>query len=571
MITPVFVVMQDDTFITIKMKTPYIKVNEIEIYCEGPDVSFYAKPYYLRLHFSNNLIEDDRMHTSYDISNGDVIIKLAKENTGEYFPDLDFLTKLLAPRARNQDLPSEKPLIEVIGEDINGEDSNTDKYDWELPQEFPDEKELVLTAKYGFNGLYSGYFTHVKETYNEINEINDPERSTAQSPDFMQVDEFIHLTKYKTKWSLSLEKLNKIREIIDGTKEKRDDDLDIDEILEFTEQECKIMRSLPNKQYLIDNVGSIYYGLIDLIFAYSYNHRINEGENNVESVWTIGKISPTISCLEVFNNIEELILSLFHRTLAYPLYRNFELSKKCLEDVYVLLELGRRAILKVLLELKDLFDHHDTYYIYSKIILDDYCIWCQNMASPPKIIWNSGQQTFKLTNRVIMLIGLDPNSTPGLIKKSFEAHDLKVSVDYRRDDTTGYVHLNLQMAKEVAAHIMAKGGLKVGIDEAMYWGVYSGTRSIGSKTTNQYKTIGGKARHTRRYHKHSPYLTNFKNIEIGDDIEDQQQKHHINKCHTPTHIMPWDMKYIQKIRLITINYQMTHPLYHRHSKMRPKK
>ncbi|CAJ0767476.1 130_t:CDS:2 [Entrophospora sp. SA101] len=138
-----------------------------------------------------------------------------------------------------------------------------------------------------------------------------------------------------------------------------------------------------------------------------------------------------------------------------------------------------------------------------------------------------------------MLIGLDPNSTPGLIKKSFEAHDLKVSVDYRRDDTTGYVHLNSQMAKEVAAHIMAKGGLKVGtetvilrIDEAMYWGVYSGTRSIGSKTTNQYKTIGGKARHTRRYHKHSPYLTNFKNVEIGDDIEDQQQKHHINKCHS---------------------------------------
>nr|CAG8500905.1 12955_t:CDS:2 [Entrophospora candida] len=401
MITPVFVVMQDDTFITIKMKTPYIKVNEIEIYCEGPDVSFYAKPYYLRLHFSNNLIEDDRMHTSYDISNGDVIIKLAKENTGEYFPDLDFLTKLLAPRARNQDLPSEKPLIEVIGEDINGEDSNSNEEKNFLESlENHQKGELVLTAKYGFNGLYSGYFTHVKETYNEINEINDPERSTAQSrlrdrinaentkfnpdiyiADFMQVDEFIHLTKYKTKWSLSLEKLNKIREIIDGTKEKRDDDLDIDEILEFTEQECKIMRSLPNKQYLIDNVGSIYYGLIDLIFAYSYNHRINEGENNVESVWTIGKISPTISCLEVFNNIEELILSLFHRTLAYPLYRNFELSKKCLEDVYVLLELGRRAILKVLLELKDLFDHHDTYYIYSKIILDDYCIWCQNMAS----------------------------------------------------------------------------------------------------------------------------------------------------------------------------------------------
>jgi hypothetical protein len=39
-----------------------------------------------------------------------------------------------------------------------------------------------------------------------------------------------------------------------------------------------------------------------------------------------------------------------------------------------------------------------------------------NTVGSPKVIWNSGQQTFKPTNRVIMLIGLDPNSTPGLIK-----------------------------------------------------------------------------------------------------------------------------------------------------------
>lgn len=52
-------------------------------------------------------------------------------------------------------------------------------------------------------------------------------------------------------------------------------------------------------QDLIENVGSIYYGLIDLLFAYSYNYRVFEGENTVESPWMIGKISPTISCLEV--------------------------------------------------------------------------------------------------------------------------------------------------------------------------------------------------------------------------------------------------------------------------------
>ena len=72
--------------------------------------------------------------------------------------------------------------------------------------------------------------------------------------------------------------------------------------------------------------------------------------------------------------------ALYRRSLAYPWYRNYELIKKCQEDVYVLLKLGKRAILKALLELKDLFDHHDIYYIYSKIFLDDYCIWCQTKA-----------------------------------------------------------------------------------------------------------------------------------------------------------------------------------------------
>ncbi|CAG8515992.1 33461_t:CDS:2, partial [Racocetra persica] len=82
-----------------------------------------------------------------------------------------------------------------------------------------------------------------------------------------------------------------------------------------------------------------------------------------------------------FNSLEETIIALFRRSLSYPWYRNFELSEKCLDDVYVLLKLGRRAILKVLLELKDIFDHHDIYYVYSKIWLDDYCIWCQTKAN----------------------------------------------------------------------------------------------------------------------------------------------------------------------------------------------
>lgn len=49
-----------------------------------------------------------------------------------------------------------------------------------------------------------------------------------------------------------------------------------------------------------------------------------------------------------------------------------------LQDVYILFRLGKRALLKALLEMKDIFDHHDVYYVYSKIWLDDYCTWIQH-------------------------------------------------------------------------------------------------------------------------------------------------------------------------------------------------
>ncbi|CAG8625242.1 15496_t:CDS:2, partial [Dentiscutata heterogama] len=262
------------------------------------------------------------------------------------------------------------------------EEANT--FDWELPQQLPNEKDIFpVTASYGFNGLYSGYFTHVQETCNEIIEITDIENSTFESrrrdrikaeddkfdpdhyiADFMDVQEIKHLIKYKANWTKLLKRIQVIKNNADvndvkeslrdtmaeskfasvATNDENNKDTDI--ILKFTEKETSMMMNLPNK-------------------SCNYNHRVYEGEITVESSWTIGKLSPTISCLEV----------------AYPWRRNFELSEKCLDDVYVLLKLGRRAILKVLFEMKDIFDHHDIYYVYSKIWLDDYCIWCQTKAN----------------------------------------------------------------------------------------------------------------------------------------------------------------------------------------------
>ncbi|CAG8437348.1 3440_t:CDS:10 [Ambispora gerdemannii] len=478
MITPAFSVDQDDNFIKINVHVPYVKAQDVEFYIENNEFKFFLHPYYLRLRFPGNIVEDDRSEALLDISKGDINVKLAKENPGEYFPDLDLLTKLLARQRENsrdqEKQKSSKTLIEVVEEKRGCDDNDVENrmekrfsefdealdFDWEIEQEIPKQPELLITTRYGFNEQYNRYFTHVQETCNEINEIKDPESSTFESRrrdrieaedikfddegDYASDEEIKRVMNYKTVWWKLLRKIQATKEeskssIVDSsnaeskpaitgesskslgtstTSNSSNSKIENEVIasaqnqqsngatfsknfLQFTKREQEIMLNLPNKEYLLDDEKSIYLGLIDLLFAYSYNHRMTEGENTIESVWTVGKLSSTISCLERFATLKSTITALYRRALSYPLYRNYELCEKILQDVYVILKLGRRAILKCLMELKELFDHHDVYYVYSKIWIDDYCVWC--MKASDSIIRALAHQihNFKLTKSEI--------------------------------------------------------------------------------------------------------------------------------------------------------------------------
>ncbi|CEI99810.1 hypothetical protein RMCBS344292_13890 [Rhizopus microsporus] len=380
MITPTFKVDQDDNFVYITINTPHVRAQDVDLYVEGSEFRFYLRPYFLRLHFPGNIIEDDQSKATYDPSAGQFTIKVSKETKGEQFADLDLLTKLLARTGETE--KKKKPMIEVVGEEST-EMEEAEEFNWEIPQELPKE-QLSTHTYYGFNQQYTGYFTHVQETLNEINDIQSPETSTIESrreerlqlenerfdedhycTDFAEDEDIRQLMKYKTVYAKELKRMQKENDEAKMT---------------FTRQEEEMMRQLPRKEYLVSNEKSVYLGLVDLLFAYSYNHRMTEGEGNVESAWCVGKLSSTLSCLEQFSTLKEVIITSFRRSLIYPLYRHFEFSEKVVQDVYILFKLGKRAILKALLEMKYIFDHHDVYYIYSKIYLDDYCVWIQHAS-----------------------------------------------------------------------------------------------------------------------------------------------------------------------------------------------
>lgn len=80
--------------------------------------SLHINPYFLRLNFSNSLIEDDASSAQYDPSTGYLTVTLTKEIKGQVFKDLDLLAKLLAPRPT----PVHEPLIEIISSENTAED-----------------------------------------------------------------------------------------------------------------------------------------------------------------------------------------------------------------------------------------------------------------------------------------------------------------------------------------------------------------------------------------------------------------------------------------------------------------
>lgn len=179
----------------------------MEISVDDTLLTAHINPYFLRLNFPRSVVEDDNATAQYNPSTGYLTVTLTKEVKGQYFPDLDLLAKLLAPRPSQ---PPRGPSIQVLAPQSALEDDIADissraetlsledefvqgkpygrspslyvtfvsaaKDDWQLPQTIPStEFEFHTTTKryYGFLDMYTGYFAHVAHTENEINELGD--------------------------------------------------------------------------------------------------------------------------------------------------------------------------------------------------------------------------------------------------------------------------------------------------------------------------------------------------------------------------------------------------------------
>ncbi|KAL4698981.1 hypothetical protein H8959_011638, partial [Pygathrix nigripes] len=105
-------------------------------------------------------------------------------------------------------------------------------------------------------------------------------------------------------------------------------------------------------------------------------------EKDVESAWNIRKLSPTLCWLETWTNVHDIMVSFGRRMLCYPpLYRHFKLAMKACGETIKILQLGKSAVLKCLLDMHKIFQENDPAYILNDLYISDYCVWIQKVKT----------------------------------------------------------------------------------------------------------------------------------------------------------------------------------------------
>ena len=381
MLTPKFEIEQDAEFLIIRIYAPYIKVSSVETFIDGNTFQFYCRPYFLSLYLPHPLTEDGRERACYDVDSGTFVVYAPKLTHGQEFPDLDMVTKLLTQPKKLPDVRkvAGSPEISVIEEcspssSPTQEDTTREELDWTFEQTLPDTVDIVTLAGpcYGFADQKQGVFSRLQDDLPELVSLPHPDKTPPSQRAGLRVH--CEDSEFDPEHYLA-------------------DTMDIahlEAVLSFTpawqqlgDKERLLLVQLPKKEYLIESPieSQLFLGLVDLVFAYCYTNRSTAGEMDVESAWTVWKLSSTLSWLQTFSSLRDTLMACLRRSLIYPLYRNFQLSVRVLADTCAVFASGKQLILKCLLHTYQLFAQSDLYYVHNDLYLKDYCVWIQSVSS----------------------------------------------------------------------------------------------------------------------------------------------------------------------------------------------
>lgn len=320
----------------------------------------YAPPYELMLTFGHCIVEDGSERATYDLDRGILVVRLPKANHGQVFADLD----------------SVKPQQHNDGQE----------------QEQQGEEEEQQGVMYGFNGQYCGVFKGLEKLDVDLLELPDPETTPPEQrtalrilaenvkfdPSYYQAeyagqDVWDHVLKFEPWWLrfaqhvLPPMRVSEVGASVDAPA------------VPFTEQDHMVLARLTAKNMLLDDRRAILCGLVDILYAYAYQHCTMLGEESCEASWTICRLSRLLSWLDCAeSDLHSTLVQSYRRALAYPLYRSWKICEFIKTQVQLILFGGKFVLLKCLLDTYHSLTHNqDKRYLLNVVFVSDYLLFVQ--------------------------------------------------------------------------------------------------------------------------------------------------------------------------------------------------
>ena len=419
-IAPSFQLRQTDTHILLEISVPHIRVavKEIELTLtnDGSELHWYAPPIYLlRLNFAPYQFrsmeeeeEEETCHASYlpHIENGVIRIQLEKLVPQQHWENLDLLGQWKPPPPPNQWLKGV-----VVEEEKESGDKERE------PSPTSDGNRAPLhSGGFGFDRMFVENIFHDltrdglgKEMLecpwpllSNNNENDDAENSIQLQRRQLRIKQYenrlFSVERYQQ--DLDVEDDAIYQSALAMSPHWRFVPPDTEEF--FTASERLLISTIPYP--LLDTPVAIpitaidasrqqrlCIGLLDILFAYVYDHVTTEGDPTVESAWTIFILSTSFSWLDdwldddvaddVLFLVPAVIRSSIRRALIYPYLRSLEFACFIWTQVQTILSQGLRTVLRCLLQIRVILDRSELYYFGNKLYVDPYLMWLQQYTS----------------------------------------------------------------------------------------------------------------------------------------------------------------------------------------------
>lgn len=379
-IQPKFSLSQNNENICVKIYVPHIRVTNIELIAENNNFTFYCQPYLLKLTFPGDIDGDNekcRAVYNVDEEDGVVLANLPKKIPGEYFDDLDMTTKLFTKLTKQNEKIS-IPSIDII--------SSTTNIDADIDDDADNNIEAVssglnLNPTYGFNNKYSNILGKlVGDNFIGLLELSEPDK----------INNNLRRELRLAKENESFDPSRYLGDHFDGIY----DDIYINALefkpsIHFTPKHIEELGQFKNREYLLNDndINNLLLGLVDIVYAYLYNCRINNGDieivDNNEIAYNIVKISSLFSWCDNYDNdsLYNVLVSLCRRTVIYPYIRRWDITLLVTNDLLHIFASGKKVLLSCLLHVYKIFEYGHSYYILNKLYIIDYITWIQSLKT----------------------------------------------------------------------------------------------------------------------------------------------------------------------------------------------